>query len=209
MVLDECLALSRRRLTSRARFDGADGCAGRARARDRFLALRGRRGRRTSTRPTPGRRSSASCRAASTPSCASESAEADRGHRLRGLRHRRAERRRAHRRHVRGRSSRPRRCCRLIGRATSWARARLTTSSSASPAASTCSTACCRPGTPGTASCSPATGRSTSGTRGSPRTTGPIDPACRCYTCRHFSRAYLRHLFVAGEMTGGYPQHVA
>jgi queuine tRNA-ribosyltransferase len=29
----------------------------------------------------------------------------------------------------------------------------------------------------------------------------PIDEACRCYTCRHFSRAYLRHLFVVGEMT--------
>jgi queuine tRNA-ribosyltransferase len=29
----------------------------------------------------------------------------------------------------------------------------------------------------------------------------PPDPDCRCYTCRHFSRAYLRHLFVAGEMT--------
>jgi queuine tRNA-ribosyltransferase len=29
----------------------------------------------------------------------------------------------------------------------------------------------------------------------------PPDPACTCYTCRHFSRAYLRHLFVAGEMT--------
>jgi queuine tRNA-ribosyltransferase len=32
---------------------------------------------------------------------------------------------------------------------------------------------------------------------------GPADPACGCYTCRHFSRAYLRHLFRAGEMTGG------
>ena len=32
---------------------------------------------------------------------------------------------------------------------------------------------------------------------------GPVDPACRCYTCRHFSRAYLRHLYMAGEMTGG------
>ncbi len=32
---------------------------------------------------------------------------------------------------------------------------------------------------------------------------GPLDPACGCYTCRHFSRAYLRHLFIAGEMTGG------
>jgi queuine tRNA-ribosyltransferase len=29
----------------------------------------------------------------------------------------------------------------------------------------------------------------------------PIDEACRCYTCRTASRAYLRHLFVAGEMT--------
>jgi queuine tRNA-ribosyltransferase len=32
---------------------------------------------------------------------------------------------------------------------------------------------------------------------------GPIDPACRCYTCTHHSRAYLRHLHLAGEMTGG------
>ena len=31
----------------------------------------------------------------------------------------------------------------------------------------------------------------------------PADPACRCYTCRNFSRAYLRHLYMAGEMTGG------
>jgi len=29
----------------------------------------------------------------------------------------------------------------------------------------------------------------------------PPDPACGCYTCRHFSRAYLRHLFSSGEMT--------
>ena len=28
----------------------------------------------------------------------------------------------------------------------------------------------------------------------------PIDPGCGCPACRHFSRAYLRHLFVAGEM---------
>jgi queuine tRNA-ribosyltransferase len=28
----------------------------------------------------------------------------------------------------------------------------------------------------------------------------PPDPACSCYTCRTFSRAYLRHLFVAGEI---------
>ena len=29
----------------------------------------------------------------------------------------------------------------------------------------------------------------------------PPDPDCGCYTCRHFSRAYLRHLYLAGEMT--------
>jgi queuine tRNA-ribosyltransferase len=28
----------------------------------------------------------------------------------------------------------------------------------------------------------------------------PLDPACGCYTCRNFSRAYLRHLFVANEL---------
>jgi queuine tRNA-ribosyltransferase len=32
---------------------------------------------------------------------------------------------------------------------------------------------------------------------------GPVDPQCGCYTCRHHSRAYLRHLYVAGEMTAG------
>jgi queuine tRNA-ribosyltransferase len=31
----------------------------------------------------------------------------------------------------------------------------------------------------------------------------PLDDACSCYTCRTFSRAYLRHLFHAGEMTAG------
>ena len=31
----------------------------------------------------------------------------------------------------------------------------------------------------------------------------PLDPACGCYTCRHHSRAYLRHLHLAGEMTAG------
>lgn len=30
---------------------------------------------------------------------------------------------------------------------------------------------------------------------------GPVDPACLCYSCRSFSRAYLRHLFIAQEMT--------
>ncbi|MBW1713366.1 MAG: tRNA guanosine(34) transglycosylase Tgt [Deltaproteobacteria bacterium] len=28
----------------------------------------------------------------------------------------------------------------------------------------------------------------------------PLDPDCGCYTCRNFSRAYLRHLFLAKEL---------
>jgi queuine tRNA-ribosyltransferase len=28
----------------------------------------------------------------------------------------------------------------------------------------------------------------------------PPDPACRCYTCASYSRAYLRHLFLSGEI---------
>ena len=28
----------------------------------------------------------------------------------------------------------------------------------------------------------------------------PLDPNCSCYTCRHFSRAYLRHLFQSREI---------
>jgi queuine tRNA-ribosyltransferase len=30
----------------------------------------------------------------------------------------------------------------------------------------------------------------------------PLDPQCDCATCSRFSRGYLRHLFVAGEMLG-------
>ena len=29
---------------------------------------------------------------------------------------------------------------------------------------------------------------------------GPLDPECDCYTCRNYSRAYLRHLYKADEM---------
>jgi queuine tRNA-ribosyltransferase len=28
----------------------------------------------------------------------------------------------------------------------------------------------------------------------------PVEDGCQCYTCRHFPRAYLRHLFKAGEI---------
>jgi queuine tRNA-ribosyltransferase len=30
----------------------------------------------------------------------------------------------------------------------------------------------------------------------------PADPECACYTCRNYSRAYLRHLFQCGEILG-------
>jgi queuine tRNA-ribosyltransferase len=28
----------------------------------------------------------------------------------------------------------------------------------------------------------------------------PLDETCDCYTCKNYSRAYLRHLFAAGEI---------
>ncbi|RLB36503.1 MAG: tRNA guanosine(34) transglycosylase Tgt, partial [Deltaproteobacteria bacterium] len=30
----------------------------------------------------------------------------------------------------------------------------------------------------------------------------PLDASCGCYTCRGFSRAYLRHLFMSRELLG-------
>ena len=32
--------------------------------------------------------------------------------------------------------------------------------------------------------------------------TAPVDEACSCYTCRHFTRAYLHHLHRVGEILG-------
>jgi queuine tRNA-ribosyltransferase len=31
---------------------------------------------------------------------------------------------------------------------------------------------------------------------------GPLDPECDCYTCTHYSLAYLRHLEKCGEILG-------
>jgi len=31
----------------------------------------------------------------------------------------------------------------------------------------------------------------------------PLDPRCRCYACQYFTRAYIRHLFNAGELLAG------
>ena len=30
--------------------------------------------------------------------------------------------------------------------------------------------------------------------------TEPLEPGCECYTCRHYSRAYLRHLYMSREL---------
>jgi queuine tRNA-ribosyltransferase len=34
------------------------------------------------------------------------------------------------------------------------------------------------------------------------RDESPLDPACECAVCRRYSRSYIRHLLVAGEMLG-------
>ncbi len=34
------------------------------------------------------------------------------------------------------------------------------------------------------------------------RDPAPIESGCQCYTCRHFSRAYVHHMFLAEEMLG-------
>lgn len=31
----------------------------------------------------------------------------------------------------------------------------------------------------------------------------PLDEGCACYACQHFTKAYIRHLFIAKEMQGG------
>ncbi|RJQ24958.1 MAG: tRNA guanosine(34) transglycosylase Tgt [Peptococcaceae bacterium] len=31
---------------------------------------------------------------------------------------------------------------------------------------------------------------------------GPLEPGCSCYACRHYTRAYIRHLIKAGEVLG-------
>ena len=30
----------------------------------------------------------------------------------------------------------------------------------------------------------------------------PLDPECDCYTCKNYTRAYIRHLYVCGEQFG-------
>jgi queuine tRNA-ribosyltransferase len=35
---------------------------------------------------------------------------------------------------------------------------------------------------------------------GHARDTSPVSATCQCYTCRFYSRGYLRHLFLADEI---------
>ena len=53
---------------------------------------------------------------------------------------------------------------------------------------------------PATATCSPPQGRVIIKHARYKDDPGPLDPNCGCYTCRNYSRAYLRHLFQAGEI---------
>ena len=39
-------------------------------------------------------------------------------------------------------------------------------------------------------------------TRSTPTISGRMDEDCDCYACQNFCRAYIRHLFKAGEITG-------
>jgi queuine tRNA-ribosyltransferase len=34
------------------------------------------------------------------------------------------------------------------------------------------------------------------------RDPGPVESGCSCYACRKFSRGYIHHLFLSGEMLG-------
>ncbi|MFH1465974.1 MAG: tRNA-guanine transglycosylase [Pseudomonadota bacterium] len=71
-----------------------------------------------------------------------------------------------------------------------------------SSAASTCSTACCPPRSGRFGQAFTSRGRLTIRHARYRDDPGPLDPACRCYTCRSFSRAYLRHLFLSREILG-------
>ena len=150
---------------------------------------------------TRARRSSASSRAASFPDLREESAETDGGDRVRGVRHRRAERRRAGRASCTTSSRGPRRYLPAdrprylmgTGHAGGPGRVRRAGHRPVRLRAADAQ----RPERPAVHQRGPHQHQERART---PRTTGPPDPACGCYTCRHFSRAYLRHLFMAGEI---------
>ena len=92
------------------------------------------------------------------------------------------------------------RSCRRTGRGTCSASPSRTTSSPRSRTAPTPSTASRRPGWPATRRSTPATAGSTSTPPPPAARSRPIDAECDCYTCAHYTRAYLHHLFKAKEM---------
>jgi len=93
------------------------------------------------------------------------------------------------------------RFCRPASPGTSWAWARPKTSSNAFAAALTCSTACCPRATRATGPCFSWDGKVNIRNACHTRDFGRgLCGSCGCYTCKNFSRAYLRHLFLAGEI---------
>ena len=92
------------------------------------------------------------------------------------------------------------RSCRRTGRGTCWASASRTTCSPPSRTAPTPSTACRRRGWPATARSTPTRGRYNLTNARFRTDFGPLDDDCDCYTCAHYTRAYVHHLFRAKEM---------
>ncbi len=52
--------------------------------------------------------------------------------------------------------------------------------------------------------CSPGTGVINIRNAAHQKDTGPIEAGCGCYTCRNYSRSYLRHLDKCGEILGSH-----
>ena len=199
MVLDECPALPADRRGA-GRVGRADGALGGAGARARFLSSRRRP---AGVRPTnPGQAQFGIVQGGMFAGASRAERRADGRDRVRGLCHRRAERRR----------DRPTTMYTVVEHDRAAAaggpaplsdgcRARRSTWSRRWRAASTCSTACMPTRNARNGQLFTSEGPINIKNARYAEDDGPVDPACGCYTCRHFSRAYLRHLFMAGEMT--------
>ena len=170
------------------------------RARDRMLELRSQAVDGV-TVTNPGQAQFGIVQGGVFPELREESARRNGRDRVRGVCHRRPERRRADRRHVRHRRADDAAACRthqpryLMGAGTPEDLVE-------SVARGIDMFDCVLPTR--NAQERPAVHEpravSTSRTRGTPRTSGRSIRRARCYTCRTFSRAYLRHLFLAGEI---------
>ncbi len=90
--------------------------------------------------------------------------------------------------------------CPTTSRGTCSASASPTTCSPPSPPAPTPSTACRRHASRATRRCTRRPAATTSPAPATAATSRPIDDECDCYTCAHYTRAYLHHLFKAKEM---------